>query len=266
MKLEQALSICGFHRTFPDEASAIASFESVRWPSGRVCAHCGSPKTSEVKSRKPAPYRCKTCRKHFSCKVGTVMQSSKLEVRQWLYAMYLMSVSKTGLSSSQLARELGIAQEAAWRLGHKIREAWNQGAPFPKAGTAKVDETYVGGKGKSKHESKRQHLGSEPAGKAPVVGTRPRTGEVRDAPVSHVYRKDPHWMIERNVEPRSTVHADDAVAHQEMRDYRRERYVDEFPWRFNYRKVNSLTMLATTTDNMIRHRLTHQTLADGEPA
>ena len=73
------------------------------------------------------------------------MQSSKLSVKKWLYAMYLMSVSKKGLSSLQLARELGIAQEAAWRLGHKIREAWNQDAVLLH-GEVEIDETYIGGK------------------------------------------------------------------------------------------------------------------------
>lgn len=67
--------------------------------------------TVEVANKKPQPYRCKDCRKHFSCRTGTPMQSSKLPVRKWLYAMYLMSVSKKSLSSPQLARELGIAQD-----------------------------------------------------------------------------------------------------------------------------------------------------------
>ena len=129
MKRELTLRTYDFHGLFPDEATAVAWYEAVRWTEGRHCPHCDNMNTATC--AKPQPYRCRDCRKHFSVKTGTVMQSSKLPVKKWLYAMYLMSVSKKGLSSCQLARELGIAQEAAWRLGHKIREAWNQDAVFP---------------------------------------------------------------------------------------------------------------------------------------
>ena len=126
---------------FPDEDAAVKWFEDMRWRNtGRYCPHCGS--TSTTGCKKPQPYRCRDCRKHFSVRTGSAMHSSKLPVKKWLYAMYLMSVSKKGLSSLQLARELGIAQEAAWRLGHKIREGWNQDALFPLSGEIEIDETY----------------------------------------------------------------------------------------------------------------------------
>ena len=84
---------------FPDEASAVAWFESLRWQNGeRFCFRCGSTRVALVKSGKPQPYRCKDCRKNLSCKTGTVMQASNLPVKEWLYTMYLMSVSKKGLS------------------------------------------------------------------------------------------------------------------------------------------------------------------------
>ena len=158
MKKQDTLSTYEFHEMFPDETAAVAYFESIRWPRGRYCPHCGSTNTAEC--GRPQPYRCRECRKHFSCRTGTIMQSSKLPIKKWLYAMYLMSVSKKGLSSPQLARELGIAQEAAWRLGHKIREAWNQGALFPMAGEVEVDETYIGGKERNKHADKKLKRGS----------------------------------------------------------------------------------------------------------
>ena len=154
MKRDDILNAYEFQKIFPDDKTAVAWFESVRWPEGRYCPHCGSTNTGEVS--KPQPYRCreKECRKHFSAKTDTVMQSSKFPVRKWLYAMYLMSLSKKGMSSLQLAQELGIAQEAAWRLGHKIRKAWNQGAPFSMSGKVGVDETYIGGKEKNLSQSR----------------------------------------------------------------------------------------------------------------
>lgn len=210
---------------FPDEDAAVAWFEKMRWPDGvRYCPHCASTNVAVVKSKRPQPYRCreKECRKSFSAKVGSVLHSSKLPVRDWLYAMYLMSISKKGLSSLQLAHELHISQEAAWRLGHKIREAWNQGALFPMSGEVEVDETYIGGKEKNKHENKKLRAGRGAVGKQAVVGIRSRDGEVRARPVAKTDKETLHGEIAANVEPGSTVYTDEAAAYRGMREYRHE--------------------------------------------
>ena len=144
----------------------MARFERVRWPDGkRSCPHCGSLRTSEV--TKPQPYRCRErkCRKHFSIKTGTAMHGSKLPLRKWLYAVYLMSVSKEGLSSLLLGRELGIAPEAAWRLGQKIREAWNLGALFPLRDSVGVDETFIGVEEGNECAEKRANIGDGTGGR-----------------------------------------------------------------------------------------------------
>ena len=96
------LSIFQFHAMFSDEQTALEWFSHIRWPNGRCCPHCGSNNTTECK--KPQPCRCCDCRRHFSVSTGTVMNSSKISARIWLYAIYLMSVSKKRLSSLQLAK------------------------------------------------------------------------------------------------------------------------------------------------------------------
>ena len=223
MKREDTLSSKQFHDIFPDEAAAVEWAESIRWPDGVLCVHCASGNVVEVKNRKPMPYRCRSCRKYFSVKVGSLMQDAKLSVWQWLYAMYLMSVSKKGLSSMQLARQLGIAQEAAWRLGHKIRQAWNQGSLFPMIGEVEVDETYIGGKERNKHAWKREHLGRGAVGKQAVMGIRSRgTGEVRAFPIERTDAPTLQAGIRANVAAGSNLFTDSHPAYVGMHDYDHE--------------------------------------------
>lgn len=217
MKMQDTLSAYQFHELFPDEESAVAWFESTRWPDGRYCPHCGSVDIAEC--AKPQPYRCRDCRKHFSARTGTAMQSSKLPVEKWLYAMYLISVSKKGLSSLQLARALGIAQEAAWRLGHKIRQAWNQGAPLG----GEVDEAHIGCKERNKRTSKRRKAGRGSVGKQPVTGSRERkTGRPAVFPVNGTDAATMQPEVRFRVDPGSTVYTNGRKSYQETREYRPE--------------------------------------------
>jgi len=198
---------------FPDEESAVAWFESVRWKDGRFCPHCGSVRTAEAK--KPQPYRCKDCRKHFSCRTGTIVQSAKLMVKKWLYAMYLMSVSRKGVSSLQLGRELGIAQEAAWRLGHKIRTAWNQGGLFAMTGPVEADETYIGGKEKNKHAKKKLKARRGPVGKKPVAGVPYRaTNHVSAQVIDNTDAKTLQGFVKDRTAKDAIVYTDDARAYK----------------------------------------------------
>ena len=213
MKKQDTLSTFQFHEMFPDEARAVAWFESVRWKNGRFCPHCGSVRTSCAK--KPQPYRCKDCRKHFSCRTGTIMQSAKLPVKKWLYAMYLMSVSRRGVSSLQLARELGIAQEAAWRLGHKIRAAWNQGGLFAMTGPVEADETYIGGKEKNKHARKKLKAGRGPVGKKPVIGVRDRsTGQVSAEVIDKTDARTLQGFVEDRTNDDAIVYTDESSSYK----------------------------------------------------
>lgn len=140
---------------FQNEASAYAKLESIVWPNGPVCVHCGE--TGRIgllkgKATRPGVYKCYACRKQFRVTVDTVFEASHIPLRDWLKAVYLVVSSKKGVSSNQLHRTMGITLKSAWFMSHRIREAmkepgWREAGPLGGAGmTVEADETWVGGK------------------------------------------------------------------------------------------------------------------------
>ena len=182
------------------------------------CPKCDRTSIYKRPSRKPMPYQCnwKPCRKDFSVRTDSVMQSSKIELRKWAIAYYLMTTNLKGISSHKLARELGITQKSAWHMLHRIRESWNVGAPrfF---GPVEVDEAYMGGKEGNKHEWKKQNAGRGPVGKAAVVGIRDRETNQIDAEVieSTDARTLTRFVHERT-EPDTLVYTDEARAYDRI--------------------------------------------------
>ena len=135
---------------FRDEAAAYKWVEARVWPNGRVCPHCGVVDDSGAlkgKSTRIGVYKCYSCRKPFTVKVGTIFESSHIKLHIWLQAMFLLASSKKGISSNQLARTLGITLKSAWFLSHRIREAMKDtgcgmfGSGF---GGVEADETLQG--------------------------------------------------------------------------------------------------------------------------
>ena len=170
----KGMSLVEVMRMFPDDATAEAWFVKARWPNGIHCPCCGSVSVQDGAAHKTMPYRCRDCRKRFSVKTGTVMQSSKLGLQVWALAGYLMTTGLKGQASMKLHRDLGITQKTAWRLAHRIRETWaRESGPF--TGPVEVDETYIGGKRKNMPKAKREELtGRGAVGKTAVAGAKDR--------------------------------------------------------------------------------------------
>ena len=201
---------------FPDEPTAQAWFESIRWPDGRVCARCGSERTREVPNAKPMPYWCTDCRAYFSVKVGTVMESSKISLRKWAIAFYQILTNLKGVSSMKLHRDLGISQTSAWFLGHRIREAMSGDDPVF-SGPVEADETYVGGKEANKHESKKQRRGRGAVGKTAVAGVKDReTGQVDAEVVESTDGTTLRQFVHQRTEPTALIFTDEAAAYHRL--------------------------------------------------
>jgi len=134
-----------------DERAAFAHLESILWPEGPVCPHCGSisGKHYDLRKTRVGLRKCSDCRRQFTVKVGTVFESAHLPLHKMLQAVYLLCSSKKGISSHQLHRILGIQYNSAWFLTHRIREAFRSGELSPMGGSGGVveaDETFIGRK------------------------------------------------------------------------------------------------------------------------
>ncbi len=135
---------------FQDADKAREYLESVRWPNGPICPHCGSIDKNHYalqgKTHRPGLWKCKDCRKQFSVTVGTVFERSKVPLHQWMIAVYMICSSKKGCSSHQLQRTLKVQYKTAWFMSHRIREAMKDGGGLLGGGgkIVEADETYVG--------------------------------------------------------------------------------------------------------------------------
>ena len=214
----EGMSLVQAMRMFPNDEAAEAWFMRVRWPNGPACPGCGSINVQMGASHR-MPLRCRErqCRKRFSVRYGTVMQSSKLGYQVWAMAIYLSLTSLKSVSSMKLHRDLDITQKSAWHLAHRLRKAFEGGGGIF-AGPVEMDETYFGGKRANMSKSKREQLtGRGAVGKTAVVGAKDRaTKQVAAKVVERTDKANIHSFVADHVFPHAMVYSDDALVYETL--------------------------------------------------
>lgn len=205
--------------TFKDEETCKKYLEKQRWGDTPACPFCGSLKVY----RTTRGFKCgeKQCYKKFSVTVGTIFENSKVNLRTWFAAMYLIASHKKGISSLQLHRDLGITQKTAWFILHRIREALREKNSPLLNDVVEIDETFVGGKNKNRHAHKKvkNSQGRSVKDKTAVVGLMHRSGKVRSFVVKDTSSATIHGIIEREVQPGSICITDEWVSYRGLKDY-----------------------------------------------
>ena len=224
----EGLSIVQLMDMFPDDATAEAWFESAIWPNGRACPNCGNVHTGKTKNRKPMPYWCGACRSYFSVRTGTPMQRSKVPLRKWAIAIYLVLTSLKSVSSMKLQRDIKVSQPTAWFMLHRIRQAWAGDDDDQFDGPVEADETYMGGKRANMSNAKRKELadqgvGRGTVGKTIVVGMKDRaTNEVRAEVISDTTKPTLQGFVRDNAEPGATLYTDEHGSYTGMPEFDHE--------------------------------------------
>jgi transposase-like protein len=195
-------------RFFSDPATCVKYLAERRWPDGPVCPKCGGKQHSYLSTR--FLWKCKACKKQFSVKVGTIFEDSPLGLDKWLPAVWLLFTRRTGVSSVELGKNLGVTQKTAWFMAHRIRCAARTGSFNKAAGQVEVDETFIGQTARNMHKTVRARkiTGTGGKDKAMMVGVMERGGVVRATVVESRKKKPLQALVREHVQPGAQLFTD----------------------------------------------------------
>lgn len=199
---------------FPDEQTAIDHFTAIRWKDGAYCPLCGSTKVYHFSDKRT--HKCGDCRKRFSIKVGTIFEDTKIELRKWMMAIWLITSHKKGIASTALAKDIGVTQKTAWFMLHRLRHAARtQSFNKPLDGEVEIDETYVGGKAANRHKGDPKN-GPGTSGKVAVVGAMERGGNFVAAVVERTDTKTLDGFAHAVVAPTAKISTDEHSGYRHL--------------------------------------------------
>ena len=200
-------------RYFSDKDTALTFLAALRWPKGVTCPACDAKDPGFLKTRRI--WKCRECGRQFSVKLGTIFEDSPIGLDKWLPALWMLANSKNGISSYELARALGVTQKTGWFMLHRIRLAMQTRTWAKMKGAVEADETFVGGKAKFMHWSKRNRVirGTGGMDKTPVLGILERGKEgkasrVRATAAKNLSQREVRGHVLGTVEKGSHLYTD----------------------------------------------------------
>jgi transposase len=198
-----------FDRDFPTDDACLEWLQKNRYPNGIKCEKCGMV-TPHYRIQGRPCYSCQSCGSHFYPMAGTIFEDTKFDhLRLWFKAVAYMSVTRCGISSRQLSRDLGVTIKTGYRMWKQIRSVLSEGNDIKFVGKVEVDETYIGGKKQGK-----RGRGSE--NKTVVLGMVERQGRARAIVIPNVKAKTLVPAIEANVDKTATVYTDDLMSYDNL--------------------------------------------------
>lgn len=211
IQLQKFKTLVDLFSYFENEQTCRDYLEFIRWPEGLKCAYkdCGHDKIFRFSNGKT--YKCDKCKKQFSVRVGTIFEDSKISLKKWFAAIYLITSHKKGISSLQLHRDIGVTQKTAWYMNHRVRHSLSWQPEEKLSGVVEADETFIGGKEINKHKSKKTEgtQGRSTETKTPVAGLVERGGNVRAKKVKDTTGNSLRKFVYENVERGSQLHTDE---------------------------------------------------------
>jgi transposase-like protein len=214
---------------FSDFENCRALMVQLRWPDGIVkCPHCGSEKVTYL--AKTRVWKCYGGHKRptFSLKTGTIFEDSPLGLDKWLAALWLVVNCKNGISSCEVARDLGVTQKSAWFMAHRLRFALNDGGFGLLSGEVEVDETFIGGLARNMHKKKRDRriTGTGGKDKTPVMGFLERGGDVRTEVIPNRKKRTLQGLVKGKVAAGSALYTDSLASYDGLNSTFEHQVVD----------------------------------------
>jgi transposase-like protein len=200
---------------FSDPANCREYLVARRWPDGVTCPRCGSKNALFLEKYNRWHCRERHDAPQFTLKTGTVMEESPIGLDKWLMVMWQVVNSKNGISSCEVAKAIGVTQKSAWFMDHRIRFALGMDSGEKMSGHVEADETFIGGKARNMHASKRARriTGTGGKDKVPVMGILERgkdgkPSKVRTAVVPNRKKSALQSEVRKHVEAGSALYSD----------------------------------------------------------